>query len=117
MLPEWARSPQELLTRWQATCRKRDLRKQVAFFMSLGWGARRCKLFAAACTRAAFSERLNRRSLALLDLVECRADDRSAEEELLTEINAIYKEIDDFETNGWPNRETHRCGGPVLRVA
>jgi hypothetical protein len=42
MPPDWARSPQELLDRWQAACRKRDARKQAAFFVSLGWGARRC---------------------------------------------------------------------------
>jgi hypothetical protein len=117
MLPDWAQSPQELLERWQATCRKRDLRKQAAFFVSLGWGARLCKLFAVACTRAAFAKRLNRRSRALLDLVERRADDQSVQEELIAEVNVIDKEIDDFETNGWPDRETERNGGPVLHVA
>jgi hypothetical protein len=117
VLPDWAQSPQELGERWQATCRKRDLRKQTAFFVSLGWGARLCKLFAVACTRAAFGKRLNRRSQALLDLVERRADDPSVEETLLAEVNAIYKEIDAFQTNGWPDRETERNGGPVLSLA
>jgi hypothetical protein len=116
VLPDWAQSPQELLERWQATCRKRDLRKQAAFFVSLGWGARLCKLFAVACTRAAFATRLNTRSLALLDLVERRADDRSLQEELIAEVNAIAREIDDFETNGWPDRETYRYHSQVFHA-
>jgi hypothetical protein len=116
MLPSWARSPQEVLERWHATCRKRNLREQAAFFVSLGWGARLCKLFAVACTRTAFAKRLNERGRALLDLVERRADDLSLQEELIGEVNAIAREIDDFEKDGWPDSKAYRYHTQVFHV-
>jgi hypothetical protein len=108
----WTQSPRELSKRWQAACRKRS--GHQGFFVSLGWGARRCMLFAVACTRAAFAKRLNARSRSLLDLVERRAEDPGAQTQLMAEINAIDKERDHFERHGSTDRETERNGGPVL---
>jgi hypothetical protein len=116
-MADWTQSPRELAERWEATCRKRSLEQRVAFFVSLGWGARRCKLFAVACTRAAFAKRLNPRSLSLLDLVERRADDPTAQQALLAEVNAIARERDHVERYGSTDRETERNGGPVLPEA
>jgi hypothetical protein len=113
-MPDWMQSPRELAERWEATCRKRNLQRRVAFFVSLGWGARRCKLFAVACTRAAFAKRLNPRSRSLLDLVERRADDPTAEDALIAEVTAIDREQDHFERHGSTDRETERNRGPVL---
>jgi len=113
-MPDWTQSPQELAERWQATCRMRSRPKRVAFFVSLGWGARRCKLFAVACLRAAFAKRLNPRSRSLLDLIERRADDPTAQNELIAEINTIAREQDQVEIHGSTDRETQRNGGPVL---
>jgi hypothetical protein len=114
MQADWAQLPPELAERWEATCRKRDLRQQVAFFVSLGWGTRRCKLFTVACLRVAFAKRLNQRSRSLLDLIERRADDPTVQPALIAEVNAIARERDHVERYGSTDKETQRNCGPVL---
>jgi hypothetical protein len=88
--PEWARSREQLSDRWLGTCRKFVRHEQ--FFVALGLDARLCRLFAVACTRAAFGKRLNTRTRALLSLVERQADGQVSDEKVGREVNAIAEE-------------------------
>lgn len=92
--PEWAKSPQELSDRWLGNCRKFGGHQE--FFLALGWGDRLNHLFAAACVRESLGRKLNKRSAALLDLVERSADDPSVREQMLAELSAIEDESDEF---------------------
>jgi hypothetical protein len=87
--PKDASTPEKLSDWWLGTCRKHSSYHQL--FVSLGWGDRLSLLFAIACCRAAFGERLNTHSRAVLDLRERYADGHATLQEVIAVADAMME--------------------------
>jgi hypothetical protein len=89
--PDDAKTPEKLSDWWSGTCRKWTGHQQ--FFVSLGWGDRLSRLFAVACSRAAYGPKMNARSRELLDLMERFADGLVTREEWLAADESLGDEL------------------------